>query len=130
VQFKKYNSDGTYQNEWKADGKAIEFSTSQDSTEFVRVLNVGKDSITEPAGNWVLRMQDIEGLTPAQIRQKYALPQEPTHFVPVTLPGGVNMRSGASASNDFGAGGGYQYNIRQNGRLPEEWFGNLVRIGK
>jgi len=58
-------------------------------------------------GNWFTTMQEIKGLSPAQLKDKFALKFEPTSLTPVSIKG--NVRVGEAAKIDeFGAGGGFQ----------------------
>ena len=64
-----------------------------------------------------MRAADIQGLTPAQIKQKLSLPSDqlPTHYSYVTVPANANIRSGIAAGtadgNPYGIGGGFQIDV-------------------
>ena len=63
-------------------------------------------------GSWMMRKSDIDNLTPAQIRDKYALPNKPTHVVDVTVPKGVKMETGTTNPvQGWGSGGAQQYQV-------------------
>src|SRR5690606_8768392 len=63
----------------------------------VRVY-VQEENKSSLAGSWMMRSDDIKGLTPEQIASKYALPQVPTHIADVAVPAGQTMR--VSVAND------------------------------
>ena len=64
-------------------------------------------------GQWVMRKEDIKGLTPKEIKNKFALPEEPTYMCEVELPKGTRMHKGVANEVDgWGSGGGTQYDMR------------------
>lgn len=86
--------------------------------EFVRV-HVG----TKAEGRWLARKSDIEGLGPAEIKRRFALPAEPTHMSDVRLPPGTRLRAGAI---NKGGEGVVQFEIR--GTVQKSWFENTREI--
>lgn len=63
-------------------------------------------------GGWVMKPQDIEGLTPEEIQDKFALPQKPIKMCDVTLPKGTNLRTGlCNPLEGWGKGGGVQFDL-------------------
>ena len=75
---------------------------------------------TQPKGNYMMRLQDVEGLTPAQIRDRFAVPtvntMEQMHIIEVSF--GAQMLSGAvNRHPQWGSGGGKQYLL--NGSADE-----------
>jgi hypothetical protein len=100
--------------------------TATQSTHFVRVFSEGSKS--EQAGSWVMRADDVAGLTPSQIASKYSLPQIPDMITEVTIPAGTKMQ--VSVANNIlkgtnGGGGGVQFQLQIPTRdLPPEWFTN------
>ena len=75
----------------------------------------------------MMRADEIKGLSPAQIRDKFALPDLPTHISDVHVPAGTRIRVGTvGAQNGWGAGGGTQYELLQ--RLSEDAFRNMRRL--
>src|SRR5690606_16656159 len=101
---------------------------------FVRVY-VQEANKSELSGSWMMRPEDIAGLTPEQIASKYALPQVPTHVADVRVPAGNTLR--VSVANDVqikqglggnGGGGGVQFEILNSRTIPEaefkSWFSN------
>lgn len=73
-------------------------------------------------GSWLMRRQDIEGLTPAQIKDKFALPSMPKYVSDVRGLEGMTARVGVAGRIDgYGSGGGVQ--IELLGRVNE---GNFI----
>ncbi|WP_300654000.1 hemagglutinin repeat-containing protein [Hydrogenophaga sp.] len=100
---------------------------------FVRVyMEVANKS--ELAGSWMMRADDIAGLSREQIASKYALPQVPTHVADVSVPAGNSLR--VSVANDVqikqglggnGGGGGVQFEVTTAPKEIAEfrnWFSN------
>jgi hypothetical protein len=85
--------------------KVVSFKP-QEPTDFVRV-----HGDTNQGGRWVMNRKDIEGLTPVQIKEKFALPDLPTKVSDVTVPGGTGMRMGPVAPNYGSQGGGIQFEV-------------------
>ncbi len=88
-------------------------------THFVRYY-VDVPGNSKQAGHWMMRSEDIAGLTAEQIASKYALPQVPTHVTEVLIPPGHELR--ATVANDInifptksiggnGGGGGVQFEL-------------------
>lgn len=76
-------------------------------TKFVRVYN---DESSFAKGSWLMAYSDIEGLTPAQIKDKFALPAMPKYVVEVEVPAGAQMYTGkCNPLEGWGNGGGTQY---------------------
>ncbi|WP_429590365.1 hypothetical protein [Variovorax sp. PvP013] len=103
----------------------LEFTTTTE-TKFVRVSG-GQSQAT---ANWVMKAEDIAGLSPAQIAAKFALPAVPMNVGDVTIPPGIKLQAsvanGILLGNNPG-GGGVQFYIPMEQRsLPKEWF-DLVR---
>lgn len=84
-------------------------------TKFVRVYNDGqpvKDGewSSFAKGAWLMPYDEIEGLTAAQIKDKFALPATPRYVVEVEVPEGVQMYTGkCNPLEGWGNGGGTQY---------------------
>ncbi|MCK0473843.1 hypothetical protein MW695_21095, partial [Alkalihalobacillus sp. APA_J-10(15)] len=78
-------------------------------TTFVRVYD-GTNSRLH--GGWLMKAEDIKGLTPAQIQDKFALPYLPEYVGEVTIPKGSNIRLG-EVNPLFGHnGGGIQFDLK------------------
>lgn len=110
-------NDG-YTNPPYMTGTNVVSFTSESSESFVRVHN------GIAPGRWVMKKSDIQGLTALQIKEKFALPNIPTHISDVSVPAGTNMRVGITAPNFGHAGGSTQFEITE--RIAESSFG----IGK
>jgi hypothetical protein len=83
---------------------------------------------TNKVGSWLMRPEDIEGLTAEQIKDKFALPTEPTNISDVNVPEGSLLRYGFAGSQPgWGAGGGVQYELMN--RIDEEAFTNTKPLG-
>ena len=67
-------------------------------------------------GGWVMKAEDIVGLTPQEIQNKFALPNTPKYICDVNLEAGTRLRTG-EANPLFGFdGGGQQYDLIINGK--------------
>lgn len=76
------------------------------------------------ARSWMMRPHEIEGLTPLQIKDKFALPELPSFVSDVHVPAGVGVRLGTVApQTNWGSGGAIQYELLQ--RLPSSAFQNM-----
>lgn len=74
-------------------------------------------------GGWVMNADDIRGLTPAQIQDKFALPATPKYVAEVKLNAGNTIRMG-EANPIFGSGGGgTQFD------LMRQYIGEFNEIG-
>ncbi|MBC1728832.1 LXG domain-containing protein [Listeria seeligeri] len=77
--------------------------------KFVRVYD-GKGSKLQ--GGWLMKAEDIEGLTPTQIKDKFALPNTPKYVGEVALPKGSNIRMGEVNPLFGNKGGGIQFDLK------------------
>jgi len=79
-----------------------------------------------------LKYQEIDnkscedGLTPQQIKSKYALPEVPTYMSEVHVPSDTRIRTGKVNPVFGGNGNATQYELLQ--RLPESAFKNTIRL--
>ena len=78
-------------------------------TIFVRVYD---GNISGLRGGWVMCAEDIKGLTPEQIQQKFALPSTPKYIGEVKLKAGSNIRMGEVNPNYGFNGGGIQFDLK------------------
>ncbi|QMV42441.1 RHS repeat-associated core domain-containing protein [Cohnella cholangitidis] len=86
---------------------AQEIELTEKST-FVRVYD-GENS--GMYGGWFMKADDIKGLTPSQIQDKFALPTTPKFVADVELDAGTRIRTG-TANPLFGfEGGGQQFDL-------------------
>ena len=88
----------------------MELKTGQ-QTKFVRVYS----DPNRYEGSWIMRAEDIQGLTAQQIRDKYALPATPTQICDVYVPSGQQIYVGiAGKIEGFGNGEGIQFDLDWN----------------
>lgn len=95
----------------------VEFTTTA-NTRFVRVH--GPDNMPR---SWMMRSEDIAGLSPQQIQDKFALPSLPSLVSDVEVPAGTRVRVGeVAAQTGWGNGGATQFELLA--RLSEDSFVN------
>jgi len=102
--------------------RVVNYTTTEPET-FVRVHGSGNQ--TRP---WVMRAEDIKGLSPAQIKAKYNLPDIPTKVSEVKVPPGTDIRSEMIGKNKFGnSEGAVQYEIimPEGKEVPKAWFNGV-----
>ncbi len=98
--------------------------------EYVRVFSYNEDGTSNKLGGWLMKKNDIEGLTPAQIADKYALPKEPTHICDVKVDPDFNLQTGiANPVEGWGSGDGQQFDTMGK-FIDEDNFVNERLIGK
>ena len=106
-------------------GTSITEFTSPVPTQFVRVSGGNSD----PTANWIMRAEDIAGLTPTQIASRFSLQTVPTQVGPVTIPAGQPLQASVASGilrGDNPGGGGVQFFIPiERNRLPSSWFGTV-----
>jgi hypothetical protein len=87
-----------------------------EATKFVRVYD---EVNSQMRGQWFMKAEDIVGLTPKQIQNKFALPTAPKYIVDLKLPAGSKIRAG-EANSLFGfEGKGVQFDMI--GQYIGEW---------
>ena len=104
------------------------------SGKFVREFTLNREVVfarvhgsENKARSWMMRIEDVEGLTAAQIRDKFALPDLPEFISEVFVPAGTRIRVGkVAAQNGWGIGGAWQYELLE--RLPEFLFKNTRQL--
>lgn len=81
------------------------------------------------AGKWMMRASEIEGLTPLQIKDKFALEFIPEFVSQVNVPGNTIMRASVAGPQlQWGSyGGGLQYELLLN-RLPRASYTQATPI--
>ena len=117
-------------NDWWADNgydrppytpkTVVQDITLGSDTIFVRVYD---GDISGLRGGWVMRAEDIKGLTPEQIQQKFALPSTPKYIGEVKLKAGSNIRMGEVNPNYGYNGGGIQFDLKG------QYIGEFKEIG-
>ncbi|MBR2525460.1 hypothetical protein IKE67_03230 [bacterium] len=80
-------------------------------TEPARFVRVYDGEISGKAGSWVMKYDDIKGLNPEEIADKFALPQVPKYVCDVDLPKGTFLRTGECNPLFGWKGGGQQYDL-------------------
>ena len=129
VKINQYQSAESVNEWWAARGykspyktrTVVQNITLTEDTKFVRVYD-GVNSSLE--GGWVMRAEDIKGLTPKQIQAKFALEYEPKYIGEVELKAGDTIRLGEVGPNFGFDGGGIQIDLQQ------QWIGDFREIGK
>ena len=95
----------------------VEFQTLKDS-QWVRV-----HGIDNQARSWIMRRSAIEGLTPQQIAEKFALGDRiPTHLSDVFVPKGSNLFRGNIGNIGNAPEGAIQYYLKE---FDAAWFQNM-----
>ncbi|MHB1316224.1 MAG: hypothetical protein ACYCX2_12240, partial [Christensenellales bacterium] len=95
---------------------------------YVRVFSYSEDGTSNKLGGWLLKKSDIEGLTPIQIKDNYALPEIPTHICDVNIPNYFKLQTGiAEKIPEWGNGGGQQFDTMGK-RLPVSAFTNERKL--
>ncbi|WNZ86719.1 hemagglutinin repeat-containing protein [Pseudomonas sp. P108] len=100
-------------------GSQVRTFTTATEIKFARV-----STVDNPQGAFLVRADEIAGMTPEQIQQHLALPKVPTQVAEVSVPPGTNMQVGrVAAQPQFGASskGGVQYQLLS--KIPDESFG-------
>ncbi len=102
--------DANYQPPYKLGTTVVEIELAE-STTFVRVYDHLPDR-SGMRGSWMMRAEDIKGLSPIEIQDKFALPNTPKYICDVELEAGTHMRIGiANSLQNWGTGGGIQYDL-------------------
>ena len=93
---------------YQAGSPVIGFKPTQSTgNTYVMVKNTNPIN----SGSFIAKASDIQGLTPAQIRSRFALNYTPTHYCYVTIDSGVQIYTGIAGSNYGMMGGGTQFDI-------------------
>ena len=77
-------------------------------------MRVFKNGYNNANGSWIMKADDIAGLTPAQIKNKYALDYIPDKICDVNIPSGTNIYIGVAAPNYNEPGMVVQYDLDWN----------------
>ena len=114
-----------YDPPYKPNSKVTEFTTTQEEF-FVRVHGENNKG-----GQWMMHESAIRGLSPEEIKEKFSLPEVPTHKTTVVVPKGTRIRSGKI--NPLLSFGGIDKNAKQFQlleRIPDECFKNTKPLKK
>lgn len=80
-----------------------------ENTKFVRVYD---GEISKMQGGWVMEYEEIKGLSPYEIKDKYSLQNVPKYICDVEISKGSQIRVGiANSIPEWGNGGGVQYDL-------------------
>lgn len=103
-----YPNTSGYGPPYKSGTRPRSFTTAAE-IEFVRLHGPSNQE-----GHWVVRADEIRGMSPAQIKEHLALKHTPTQMSKVKVPANKEMRVGIAAEQpNFGvSGGGTQYELR------------------
>ena len=101
--------------------------TLSNSEQYVRVYNPNYNNMS---GRWIMRLEDIQGLTAQQIKDKFALENLPTYICDVNISTGTQLHTGiAEGITGWGNGGGLQYDIIGfDYNTMQSWFTNGIPI--
>ncbi len=113
------NEKGYTKEPYRPGTEILEFELAESKT-FVRTY----DEVNSfKKGGWLMKKEDIAGLTPEQIRDKFALPQTPQYITDVKLPAGTRLRIGeANGIAGWGDGGGAQVDMMGRRGIGEQWL--------
>ncbi len=101
-----------YEPPYKPGTTVTEIQLTENAT-YVRVYDKVNSRMQ---GGWVMKEEDIVGLTPQDIQNKFALPTTPKYICDVNLEAGTRLRTG-EVNPLFGfEGGGQQYDLIINGK--------------
>ena len=103
----EFKTNSNYKPPYQPGTKTITVKLKE-NTKFVRVYRESG----KLTGGWVMEAEQIEGLTPSQIKNKFALEYEPKYICNVEIPAGSTVRYGiANKIINWGNGGGTQYDL-------------------
>lgn len=107
-----------------ASGTIVRQFDAASDLNFVRVHNA-----SNPRGGWMVRADEIAGMSPQQIQRHLALPEVPTHIQSITVPRSSTLQMGrVGPQPQWGAttNGGVQY--RATEFLPDSAFGPSTQL--
>jgi len=102
-----WTTRGYTDSPYKEDQTANIIELTED-TKFVRTYD-GENS--GMAGSWVMKYDDVKGLSAEEIADKFALPQVPKYICDAEFPAGTAMRTGECNPLYGWNGGGKQYDL-------------------
>lgn len=129
VSINKYESAESVNDWWSSKGydkppytpkTVVQDIKLNEDTVFVRVYD---NDVSGLKGGWVMRPEDIRGLTPSQIQEKFALPATPKYIGEVKIGAGNNLRMGEVNPNYGFKGGGIQFDLKG------QYIGEFKEIG-
>ena len=105
---------------YHVDYPVIDFNPSANES-FVRVFKQGSNNAE---GAFLMKQSDLAGLSPSQIKDKFALEFVPDKIVDVNVPSGTNLRTGKVAPRPNGTSGGkIQFELKD--RIASSNFTNI-----
>jgi hypothetical protein len=115
------NSTGGWLPPYRAGSNPREFTTAG-TIAFKRVI-VNRGGGPRRVGRFLVRAEEIAGMTKPQIKDHLGLDDIPSQIQDVSVPSGVEMRVGyAGEQPAFGSkGGGVQYELLVD-QPPTQWF--------
>ena len=129
VSINKYESAESVNDWWSSKGydkppytlkTVVQDIRLNEDTVFVRVYD---NDVSSLKGGWVMKPEDIKGLTPLQIQDKFALPSTPKYIGEVKIRAGNNLRMGKVNPNYGFQGGGIQFDLKG------QYIGEFKEIG-
>jgi filamentous hemagglutinin len=100
-------------------GTKVAVFEADGTMEFVRMYVVKEKS--NLVGQFVALARDVRGLTPLQLKDKFDLPDLPTHVATALPPAGTRIASGIVEKGNFGGkGGGTQFYFMD--KAKDDWF--------
>lgn len=118
----KEKVDPDYNNPY-AEETEVKLIELMEDTRFSRVY-AGDVHGIGMYGTWMMKTEDLKGLSPEQVKEKYALPELPTNIVDVEVKAGTRLRMGVAGSvENWGSGGGIQFDTVGK-RLDKKCFKN------
>ncbi len=110
---------------YRPDAKTFDYEVGPKGEEFVLVYTDEEGQIRR----WLVRKEDIAGLSPAEIKDLLALKEEPIFITDVNPPSGTRVRvGGVNPHPEWGGGNAMQFEILDD--LDPRWFSNPRRIGE
>jgi hypothetical protein len=106
---------------------AYTYAVPKEGEKFVRVYVDVDGNGGNKLGSWLARAQDVAGLSPEQIKDKFALTRVPTHITDVYVPAGTEIRASVANGILGNRGGGVQFEIVKGPADPDvfiTWFMN------
>lgn len=93
--------------------------------QFVRVYS---SKLNNKTGDFLVKAEEIQGLSPNQIKDRLALDYVPDMMVDVNVPSGTTLRSGVAAERKSvnAAGGGNQVQLQE--RIDDSNFTNAKKL--
>lgn len=121
-QWFKDKVDPDYKEPYAKDKEVKHIELTEDTT-FVRVYGGDVNGLGR-YGTWMMKEEDLKGLSPQEIKDKFSLPEVPVNMVDVEVKAGTKLRMGEAAPiEEWGNGGGIQFDTIGK-RLGKDCFKN------